>query len=146
MRVLLFQCFGVSRICCGGRTGFWWCLVALVSVAYVLALAFHYLVISGVSWSCCFCLWLFLPVSLCVSTPGRLVFCGRNLSCDTGTVPRCRQKLEGSCPCLFLGSYVLMALSGSFLGQEIEQKWWFCLCSQVCQHSWETSSLLVGLG
>jgi hypothetical protein len=31
--VLLFQCFGVSRTCCGGRTGFWWCQVALVSVA-----------------------------------------------------------------------------------------------------------------
>jgi hypothetical protein len=45
------------------------------------------------------------------------------------------------CPQLFLGSCVLMALGGSFLGQEFEQKWWSYLCSQVCQHSWETSFL-----
>ena len=31
--VLLFWCVGVSRARCGGRTGFWWCQVALVSVA-----------------------------------------------------------------------------------------------------------------
>ena len=35
MRVLLAWCLGVSRACCGGRTGFWWCQVALVSVAYM---------------------------------------------------------------------------------------------------------------
>jgi hypothetical protein len=44
-----------------------------------------------------------------------------------------RQKLEGSCPWIFLGSCVLMALSNSLLGQEFEQKWW--------SHSWETSFL-----
>ena len=35
-----------------------------------------------------------------------------------------------------------MALDESLLGQEFEQKWWSYLCSQVCQHSWEISSLL----
>ena len=63
-------------------------------------------------------------------------------SCGTGSALGCRQKPEGSCPQLFLGSCVLMALGGSLLGQEFEQKWWSYLCSQVCQHSWETSSLL----
>ena len=53
-----------------------------------------------------------------------------------------RQKPEGSCPWLILGSCVLMALGGSLLGQEFEEKWWSYLCSQVCWHSWETSSLL----
>ena len=62
-------------------------------------------------------------------------------SCGTGSALGCRQKPEGSCPQLFLGSCVLMALGGSLLGQEFEQKWWSYLCSQVCQHSWETSSL-----
>jgi hypothetical protein len=41
-------------------------------------------------------------------------------SCGTGF----RQKQEGSCSQLFLGSCVLMALGGSLLGQEFEQKWW----------------------
>ena len=57
-----------------------------------------------------------------------------------------RQKPEGACLWIFLGSCVLMALGRSLLGQEFEQKWWSHLCSQVCQHSWETSSLLVGFG
>ena len=34
----------------------------------------------------------------------------------------------------------------SLLGQEFEQKCLSHLCSQVCQHSWETSSFLVGPG
>ena len=67
-------------------------------------------------------------------------------SCGTGSALGCRQKPEGSCPWLFLGSCVLMALGRSLLGQEFEQKWWSYLCSQVCQHSWETSSLLVVFG
>ena len=64
-------------------------------------------------------------------------------SCGTGSALGCRQKPEGSCPQLILGSCVLMALGGSLLGQEFEEKWWSYLCSQVCRHSWETSSLLV---
>jgi hypothetical protein len=31
---------------------------------------------------------------------------------------------EGSCPRLFLGSFVLVALGGSVLDQEFEEKWW----------------------
>ena len=61
-------------------------------------------------------------------------------SYDSGSALGCIWKLVGSCPRLFLGSCVLMALSGSLLGQEFEQKWWSYLCSQVCLHSWETSS------
>ena len=45
-------------------------------------------------------------------------------SCGIALAPGHGQKPEGSCPCLFLGSCVLMALSGSFLCQEFEQKWW----------------------
>jgi hypothetical protein len=43
---LLFRCIGVSRACCGGRTGFW----------YVLVLASHHLVMYCANWPCC--LWL----------------------------------------------------------------------------------------
>jgi hypothetical protein len=39
-----------------------------------------------------------------------------------------------------------MALGRYLLGQEFEQKWWSYLCSQVCEHSWETSSLLEVFG
>jgi hypothetical protein len=74
--VLLFWFVGVTRIHCSGRTGFWWCHVVLVSVAYVLLLAFHHLVMSGVSWSCCLWLWLVPPTSLFVCIPGRPVLCG----------------------------------------------------------------------
>jgi hypothetical protein len=87
----------------------------LVSVAYVLALVSHYLVISDIIWSCCLGLWLVLPASLCVSTPGKTVLSRRNLGmerCGTGSAPGCRQKPEGSCPQLFLGAYVLMTLVG----------------------------------
>ena len=117
---------------------------ALVSVAYVFALASPHLVISGVSWSCRLWVWLVPPVSLNVGTPGRPVLSRRNLgmeSCVTGSALGCRWKPEGSCSQLFLGSYVLMTLGWSLLGQEFGQKWWYFLCSQVCQHSWETSSL-----
>ena len=82
-----------------------------------------------------------------VSTPGRPALSGGNLgmeSCGTGSAPGHRWKLEGSCPLLFLGPCVLMALGRSLLGQEFEQKWWYHLCSQVCQHFWETSSLSEG--
>ena len=48
------------------------------------------------------------------------------------------------CPQLFLGYWVLMALGGSLLDQELQQKWWSYLCSQVSKHSWETSSLPAG--
>jgi hypothetical protein len=34
----------------------------------------------------------------------------------------------------------------SLLGQEFEQKWWSYLYSQVCQHSWVTSSLQAVFG
>ena len=57
----------------------------------------------------------------------------------------CKCKPEGSCP-LFLGWCVLMALGKSLLGQEFEQKWWSYLCSQVCLHSWDISSLLAVFG
>ena len=104
---------------------------------------------SGYLWSYCFWLWLVPPVSLCVSTTGWPVLSGQNLgmeSCGTESALGCRWKPEGFCPWLFLGSCVLMALGGSLLGQEFEQKWCSYLCSQVCQHSWETSFPLLGFG
>ena len=149
MRVLLFWCFGVARAHCGGRTGFLWCKITLVTFAYVLALASCHLVIFGVS--CSSCLWLCVVphASLCISTPGRLVLFISNLvmeSCGTVSVLGCRWKLEGPCPWLFLGSSVLMALGRSFFIQEFEQRWLSPLCSQLCQYSWDTSSLQVGSG
>jgi hypothetical protein len=149
MRFLLFWCVWVSRACCSGRTGFWWCQVALVSVTYVLSLVSHHLLISVVSWSCCLWVWLVLPASLCVSIPERLVFSGKNLgmrAVATWSALGCKWKLEGSCLRLFLGSCVLMALCRFLFGQEFEQKWWSYLISQVCQHSWEISSLQWYLG
>jgi hypothetical protein len=79
----LSDVLGVSRACCGGRTGFWWYQVALVSVAYVLALASHHLFICGISWSCCLWLWFLPPTSLCVSTPGKPDLSRRNLGIET---------------------------------------------------------------
>jgi hypothetical protein len=37
--------------------------------------------------------------------------------------------------------FCLVALGRSLLGQEFEQKWWSYLYSQICPHSWETSSI-----
>jgi hypothetical protein len=113
------------------------------SLALVIWLS---LVLVGFAVSEC---GLSLPISLCVSTPGRPVSPGRNLgmeSCGTGSAQGCRWKPEGSCLQSFLGSCILRALGGPFLGQEFEQKWWVYWCSQVCQHSWEASCLSVGLG
>jgi hypothetical protein len=86
-----------------------------------------------------------LTASLRVSTPGRPVLSRRNLGmniCDRCSALGCRQKPEGSCPQLILVSCVLMALGGPLLGQKFEEMWWSYLCSLVCLHTWETSSLL----
>jgi hypothetical protein len=50
----------------------------------------------------------------------------------------CRRTLEGSCPRLLLSSCVLRSP-----GRSLDLKWWSYLCSQACQHSWETSFLPV---
>ena len=85
----------VSWPCCGGRTGYWWRQLALVSVVYVLALASCHLIISGISWSHCFWVELVPPVSLwachlrCVSSTGTPALPGWDLgmdSCGTGLV------------------------------------------------------------
>ena len=55
IQVLHFLCVGVSRTYYGGRTGFWWLQVTLVSFGNFLVLVLNYLVISGVNWSCCLC-------------------------------------------------------------------------------------------
>ena len=105
-----------------------------------------FLVISGVSWSCCLWLWLVPPASLCISTPGRPVSLGRKLSidsCGTGPALGCRLKSARSCTQIILGFCILMVLGWSFLGQEFEEKWWSYLCSQVCRHIWGTNTLLV---
>ena len=103
------------------------------------------LVLAGLAFSAC---GFSLLLCMYVSTPGRPVLSRRNLGMDygTGSAPGFRQKTEESCLQLSLGSCVLMALGRSILGQEFEQKWWSYLCSQVCQHSWETSSFLAVFG
>ena len=124
MRVMPFCCVGVSRTCCDGRTGFWWGKFALVSIAYVLSLASHHLVISCVSWSCCN--WqrpIFLS-SLCICTFGRSVFLRRYLSMEnscTGSAQGYRQKSEGSCPWLFLVAVSCWFWAGRYLARNLSR-------------------------
>lgn len=103
-------------------TGFWWCDLSFVSIAYVLVLASCHQVVSGFSKSCC--LWLCpVPlVSLCFITPRRPAFSRQYLdmeNCGIGSTLCHRRKPEISCPWLFLGSCDLMVLGRSFLGQGI---------------------------
>jgi hypothetical protein len=107
----------------------WWCQVAIVSVAYALALASQHLVICGVSWSCCLWLWLAPLISLYVSIPGWPDLSTE--SCGTGSAPGHRRILSQAFPRFLCPE----ALGGSLLGQEFEQNWWSHLCSRVCQHS-----------
>lgn len=131
----------LSRACCGGEQ------LALVSVVYVLALAFHHRLISGVSWSCDLWQCLDSPVSLCVSATGRPApspwdFCTDSCASLWHSISSgCRQKLEGSYPKLLLESYVLKAPDGFLLEQDCEQKCWSHLCSWLYQQLWETSFL-----
>ena len=145
VRVFLFWCVGISSACCGGRTGFWWCQITLVSFAYILALASCHLVISVVSH--------FL-LSVTVACPARKPVCQHIWETSSlkeqfvygelchRVTSGCRWKLEGSCPLLFLGFCVLMALRGSLLGQEV-------VVSPVISGVpaiWENKSLVAGYG
>jgi hypothetical protein len=108
--------------------------VALVFVAYVLALACLHLVISGINSSCYLWLCLVPPASLCVSTPGRPVLSGRNLdmeSCVTGCSSRVQTE---TWRIMSLAIPWLLCSDGSgrvLMGQDFEQKWWSYLCSQM---------------
>ena len=118
----------------------------MVSVAYVLALAFLHLVILvltglAVSDYGLSILQIYVSVLLGDQFSQGGIWVWRTVI--TGSALGCRQKPEGSCPQLILGSYVLMALGGSLLGQGFEEKWWSYLCLQVCRYSWETSSIYV---
>ena len=102
------------------------------------------LVLAGLSVSDC----VLSLLQACV-TPGRLVLSGKNLGNEgygTGSALGCRWKPEGSCPRLCLGSCVLIALAGSLLGQDFEQKLWSYLCSQVHWCSWEFNFFLMVFG
>jgi len=68
----------------------------------------------------------------------------RELWHRVNSVPR--QKLEGSCLRVLLGSCVQRAPWGFLFDQKCEQKWWCHLCSWLCHHFWETSSLPPGSG
>ena len=119
---------------------------ALVSVAYILALAFCCLIISGVSWS--YYLWLWACPSckpLCqysweISSLWE-EFVYEELCCrvSSGVQTETRRILSLAVPWS-------LCLGRSLLGQEFEHKWWSYLCLQVCQHSWEARSLLVLFG
>ena len=101
-------------------------------------------VFSGLAFSN----WLVPTTSPFVNTHERPVLSERNLGtehCGTDSALGCKWNLEVSCPWLFIGSCVLMALVMFLFGQEFEQKWWSYLCSQLCQYSWETSCLPVSV-
>ena len=116
----------------------------MVSVAYVLSLTSHHLVISGVSWSC----YQTMACSSCMSVLLGDQFCQggiwiwRSVYRVSSMVQTERSILSPAVPC----SCVLKTLGGSFLGQEFEQKWCSYLSSQLCQYSWKTSPLLSVFG
>jgi hypothetical protein len=81
----------------------------------------------------------------CVCTRGRTVLSCWDLgikSCGTGSPPGTDRNQKAPVPGCSSGSCVLRAL---WVGP-LEWKWWFYLCSQVCQYSWETNSPLAGPG
>ena len=90
IRILLFRCVGVFETRCGGRTGFWWCPVVLVSVRKILSFAFRHLVVFGVR--CSSCLWLKLvpPVFF---NPCQHSWETNSLLCPSGQNTLCRQAL-----------------------------------------------------
>jgi hypothetical protein len=90
IQILLFGCVGLSRIRCGGLTGFWWCPVVLVSVSKLRSFAFHHLVISGVR--CSSCLWLEL-VPLVILSPRSAVQGVNSLLIPNCQNTLCRQAL-----------------------------------------------------
>lgn len=78
---------GVSRACCGVRTGFWWCQVALISVIKILEFAFYYwlsLVLDGLAVSgwILFLLWICKPLSALL---GDQLFCQNFWTEGSGT-------------------------------------------------------------
>jgi hypothetical protein len=129
-----------------------WVLMMLISLGFCCLCFCPCLLLSGYLWCKLVMLFLNMPCSLAcpwVNTPVRPVFSWRDLGMEsygTGSALECRWQWEWSYPWLFLGSCVLMALAGFLLGQEFEQKLRSHFCSQVCQHSWETSSLPVRFG
>ena len=129
----------------GGRTGFWWCQIALVSVANVLALASCHLVICGVSWSCCLWLWLVPPVSQCVSTSWRPVLSGRILGMTRAVAQgQFRVQTEtGRILSQAAPPFLCPEGSGGRLWAEVLV---LGLCSQVCPQSWKSSSLQAVFG
>jgi hypothetical protein len=64
IHILLFWVDVLSRTCYGGRIGFWWCQVTLVSVVFVLMFASCRLIIS--TFTCPQYIWLepVLPIAL----------------------------------------------------------------------------------
>jgi hypothetical protein len=85
-----------------------------------------------VSWSCCLWVWLVPSASLWVTTLGRPVLSERNSvmeSCGAVSALGCRQKLEGSCPQLFLGSCVLWLWTGHYWARNLSRS-----CGLTCVH------------
>ena len=63
-------------------------------------------------------------------------------SCGTQSTLECREKPEGSCFQLILGSCVLMALWGSLWARNLKRSGGLTCAQEVCRHIWEKSSLL----
>ena len=107
----------VSRFCSGRTNGLWWCQGALVSVAYVLMIASHHLVISGVN--CPWCLWVDLvhPVSLwawlwCRSWESRCLWVWESACC--WEPPSHLPLQDGADSCVLSSKHNLHTCRGSF--------------------------------
>ena len=147
---LAFLVVGVSRTRCVGSTGFWWCLVVLVSVGKIFVVSFCLLIISGVRCYCCFWLDFVPPMSLYafVSTPGRPLLSWQDqCTVDWGTAPHpeCWCRPIGTCPRCFATSEACALVSGSSLESHwLEKKhieYYF-----IDMHKWDWSEVLFLFG
>lgn len=137
IRILLSRCVVLSRTCSGGRTGCCWCrwpwFLFLRSCPCLLPSQYLWcsLFLMSLTVALCSC-------NLCVSTLGRPAVSPRDLgtkSCYTGQL----QAADGNRKDSVLDSSLVLVSWGLQAGPS-EQISWSYLCSQACQHSWETIS------
>jgi hypothetical protein len=112
----------------------------LVSVPYVVALAFPHLDISGVSWSCYLWLWLVPPASLFVNTLRRPVLLRMNLGiehCGTGSALGSDKNLKDPVPSCSLVPLPWWPWAGLSWARNLSRSVGFT-CSHMCVCTSET--------